>query len=130
MRRGHPDILRKLISRGWYVDENGRYNDTPLCVASQDGSAAACACIELLCVAGVRTEYGISLQIQHDVHSSSPSSRHGGSSRVVPLLRAVALDHVEAVKALLIGGASVASVHPDTGLTALQVPTSLFLFLI
>ena len=57
VRKCRPEILRRLITRGWFVDENGKHNDTPVCVAAEDGSAAACACIEMLCVAGVRTEY-------------------------------------------------------------------------
>jgi len=38
------------------VDEEGRHGDTPLCVAAEDGSVGACECIDILCVAGVRTE--------------------------------------------------------------------------
>lgn len=38
-----------------------------------------------------------------------------------PLLRAIALNHVQTTKALLIGGASLQSVHPETNMTAIQV---------
>ena len=57
VRNKHPDILRRLIGRGWLVDEEGKHGDTPLCVASEDESAAACECINILSIAGVRTEY-------------------------------------------------------------------------
>ncbi len=57
VRKGHPGVLRQLISRGWYVDESGRYGDTPLCIASEDASIGSVLCIGLLCTAGVRTEY-------------------------------------------------------------------------
>jgi hypothetical protein len=49
-------VLRQLISRGWFVDEAGVHGDTPICVAAECSSDDACKCINLLCIAGVRTE--------------------------------------------------------------------------
>lgn len=59
VRKGRVEMLRKLISRGWFVDECGFNKDTPLLVASEDESDATLECINMLCIAGVRTEYEI-----------------------------------------------------------------------
>jgi hypothetical protein len=57
VRKRQTDILRRLISRGWLVDETGRNGDTPVCLAAEDCSAETCECISMLCVAGVRIKY-------------------------------------------------------------------------
>jgi hypothetical protein len=49
-------VLRQLISKGWFVDQAGAHGDTPICVAAECASDDACKCINLLCIAGVRTE--------------------------------------------------------------------------
>lgn len=59
MRKRQTDILRRLIARGWLVDETGRNGDTPVCLAAEDCCAAASECISMLCVAGVRIEYAL-----------------------------------------------------------------------
>jgi hypothetical protein len=52
--------------------------------------------------------------------------RHAGSSGVPPLLRAIALDHVSTVRALLIGGASLAVLHPQSRMSPIDVRAVLY----